>query len=161
MNVEKMTERVGEGLNAAYSRALHEHNTQTAPEHMLAALLEQERGIAPDVLAAAGADPKAFGRKVDEAIGRLPRLSGASADSRAGDALARAGAHHDRRGERSEGAARRLHVGRARAARDGPVVGRARAPLSRLRRNEGQAASSAARSARQSARHHQGSRRHV
>ncbi|MGA8475032.1 MAG: ATP-dependent chaperone ClpB [Candidatus Cybelea sp.] len=81
MNVEKMTERVAEGLNAAYSRALHEHNTQTAPEHMLAALLEQERGIAPDVLAAAGADPKTIARKVDDAIGRLPRLSGAGAES--------------------------------------------------------------------------------
>src|SRR5580698_4891038 len=81
MNVEKMTERVAEGLNAAYSRALHEHNTQTAPEHMLAALLEQERGIAPDILAAAGADPKAIARKVDEAIGRLPRLSGPGAES--------------------------------------------------------------------------------
>jgi len=76
-----MTERVSEGLNAAYSRALHEHNTQTAPEHMLAALLEQERGIAPDVLAAAGADPKTIARKVDEAIGKLPRLSGAGAES--------------------------------------------------------------------------------
>ncbi len=81
MNVEKMTERVAEGLNAAYSRALHEHNTQTAPEHMLAALLEQERGIAPDILAAAGADPKTIARKVDEAIGRLPRLSGSGAES--------------------------------------------------------------------------------
>jgi ATP-dependent Clp protease ATP-binding subunit ClpB len=81
MNVEKMTERVAEGLNAAYSRALHEHNTQTAPEHMLAALLKQERGIAPDILAAAGADPKTIARKVDEAIGRLPRLSGAGAES--------------------------------------------------------------------------------
>jgi ATP-dependent Clp protease ATP-binding subunit ClpB len=81
MNVEKMTERVADGLNAAYSRALHEHNTQTAPEHMLAALLEQERGIAPDVLAAAGADPKAIERRTTEAIGRLPRLTGAAADS--------------------------------------------------------------------------------
>jgi ATP-dependent Clp protease ATP-binding subunit ClpB len=81
MNVEKMTERVGDALNAAYARALHEHNTQTAPEHMLAALLEQERGIAPDILAKAGADPKAFARRVDEAIGQLPRLSGANADS--------------------------------------------------------------------------------
>jgi ATP-dependent Clp protease ATP-binding subunit ClpB len=81
MNVEKMTERVADALNAAYSRALHEHNTQTAAEHMLAALLEQERGIAPDILAKAGADPKALERKVDEAIGRLPRLSGGSADS--------------------------------------------------------------------------------
>jgi ATP-dependent Clp protease ATP-binding subunit ClpB len=81
MNVEKMTERVGDALNAAYSRALQEHNTQTAPEHMLAALLDQERGIAPDILLKAGADPKALARKVDEAIGRLPRLSGSGADS--------------------------------------------------------------------------------
>jgi ATP-dependent Clp protease ATP-binding subunit ClpB len=81
MNVEKMTERVADGLNAAYSRALHEHNTQTSPEHMLAALLEQERGIAPDVVAAAGGDPKALAQKADEAIGRLPRLSGAGAES--------------------------------------------------------------------------------
>ena len=58
MNVDKMTERVADGLNEAYSRALHEHNTQTTPEHMLAALLEQERGIAPDILAKAGVDPK-------------------------------------------------------------------------------------------------------
>ena len=81
MNVEKMTERVSEALNAAYSRALAEHNTQTTPEHMLAALLEQERGIAPDVIAKAGGDPKALERQADEAIGRLPRLSGGSADS--------------------------------------------------------------------------------
>ena len=81
MNVDKMTERVADGLNAAYSRALHEHNTQTTPEHMLAALLDQERGIAPDVLAAAGADPKAIAQRAEEAIGKLPRLSGSSADS--------------------------------------------------------------------------------
>jgi len=81
MNVDKMTERVAEGLNAAYSRALHEHNTQTTPEHMLAALLDQERGIAPDILAAAGADPKAIAQRAEEAIGKLPRLSGSSADS--------------------------------------------------------------------------------
>ena len=81
MNVEKMTERVADALNAAYTRALHEHNTETAPEHMLAALLEQERGIAPDILAKAGADPKSLARQVDAAIGKLPRLTGAGADS--------------------------------------------------------------------------------
>jgi len=81
MNVDKMTERVGDALNNAYTRALHEHNTQTAPEHMMAAMLDQERGIAPDVIAKAGADPKAFARAIDDAIGKLPRLSGANADS--------------------------------------------------------------------------------
>jgi ATP-dependent Clp protease ATP-binding subunit ClpB len=81
MNVDKMTERVADGLNAAYTRALHEHNTQTAPEHLLAALLEQERGIAPDIVQRAGVDPKKLASKADEAIGRLPRLSGPNADS--------------------------------------------------------------------------------
>ena len=81
MNVDKMTERVADGLNEAYSLALHERNTQTTPEHMLAALLDQQRGVAPDILAKAGVDVKAFRRKVDEAISHLPRLSGPNADS--------------------------------------------------------------------------------
>lgn len=76
-----MTERVADGLNEAYSRALAEHNTQTTPEHLLAALLAQERGIAPDILAAAGADTKAVARATDAAIERLPRLTGAGADN--------------------------------------------------------------------------------
>ncbi|MDQ2866042.1 MAG: ATP-dependent chaperone ClpB [Candidatus Eremiobacteraeota bacterium] len=81
MNVDKLTERVSDALNAAYTKALHEHNTQTTPEHMLAALLEQERGVVPDILRKAGVDVAAFGRMVDSAISRLPRLSGANADS--------------------------------------------------------------------------------
>jgi ATP-dependent Clp protease ATP-binding subunit ClpB len=81
MNVDKMTERVADGLNEAYSLALHEHNTQTTPEHLLAALLDQERGIAPDILAKAGVDVKAFRKRVDETISHLPRLSGPNAES--------------------------------------------------------------------------------
>jgi ATP-dependent Clp protease ATP-binding subunit ClpB len=81
MNVDKMTERVADGLNAAYTRALSEHNTQTTPEHLLAALLEQDRGIAPDIVQRAGVDPKQLAAKADEAISRLPRLSGPNADS--------------------------------------------------------------------------------
>jgi ATP-dependent Clp protease ATP-binding subunit ClpB len=75
-----MTERVADALNGGYSRALSEHNTQTMPEHVLAALLDQERGVAPDILAAAGVDVKAFSRALDAAIGNLPRLSGSNAD---------------------------------------------------------------------------------
>ena len=76
-----MTERVGDALNAAYSRALAEHNTQTAPEHVLAALLEQDGGIAPDVVKQAGADPVQLANRAAEAIGRLPRVSGSNADA--------------------------------------------------------------------------------
>ncbi|MEO6914121.1 MAG: Clp protease N-terminal domain-containing protein, partial [Candidatus Baltobacteraceae bacterium] len=60
MNADRMTERVADGLNAAYTRALAEHNTQTTPEHLLAALLDQDRGIAEQTLSQAGVDVKAL-----------------------------------------------------------------------------------------------------
>jgi len=81
MNADRMTERVQDALNDAYTRALNEHNPQTAPEHLLAALLDQDRGIAEDIVRQAGVDPKTLRARVDEAIGRLPRLSGSHADS--------------------------------------------------------------------------------
>ncbi len=46
MNVERMTQRVQEALNAAYTRAVSEHHTQTTPEHLLAAILDQTDGVA-------------------------------------------------------------------------------------------------------------------
>ncbi|MDQ6826852.1 MAG: AAA family ATPase, partial [Candidatus Eremiobacteraeota bacterium] len=81
MNVDRMTENVQQALNAAYTRALNERNTQTTPEHLLASILEQEKGVAGDVLGKAGIDVGALVRKTDEAIGQLPRLSGPSAES--------------------------------------------------------------------------------
>ncbi len=80
MNVERMTQRVGEALDQAYQRALREHHAQTTVEHLLAALLAQDGGIVPVVLRQAGAAPNEIARRVDEELGRQPRLSGASAD---------------------------------------------------------------------------------
>jgi ATP-dependent Clp protease ATP-binding subunit ClpB len=79
MNVEKMTERVREALNAAYERALRERNSSVEPEHILAALLGQDQGIVPALLEKAGIDPRAFGAKVDAALAALPRMSGSNA----------------------------------------------------------------------------------
>jgi ATP-dependent Clp protease ATP-binding subunit ClpB len=76
MNAERMTERVREALNEAYTRALRERTPNVEPEHVLAALLDQDQGIVPALLAKAGVDMSAFGRAVDESIARLPRLSG-------------------------------------------------------------------------------------
>ncbi len=76
-----MTERVADALDSAYSSALSEHNTQTTPEHMLVALLQQDRGIAPDILRHVDVDVPAFERAAEDAVARLPRLSGANADS--------------------------------------------------------------------------------
>ena len=75
MNVEKMTERVREALNEAFGFALRERNSSVEPEHLLAALLEQDGGVVPALLAKAGVDVAAFGGQVREALGKLPRLS--------------------------------------------------------------------------------------
>src|SRR5580658_6044427 len=80
MNVDRMTQRVQEALNAAYSRALAEHNSQTAPEHLLAAILDQREGVAVPVLEKAGVDPKALEQQLNQALAALPRLSGPNAD---------------------------------------------------------------------------------
>jgi ATP-dependent Clp protease ATP-binding subunit ClpB len=76
MNADKMTERVREALNEAYTRALRERSTAVEPEHVLAALLAQERGIVPALLEKSGVDGAAFTRQVDDLIARLQRLSG-------------------------------------------------------------------------------------
>ncbi|MGB8267371.1 MAG: ATP-dependent chaperone ClpB [Candidatus Velthaea sp.] len=78
MNVERMTQRVQEALNAAYTRALTERNTQTNPEHLLAAILDQPEGIAAPILTKAGLDPATLERELPRAIGALPRFSGTS-----------------------------------------------------------------------------------
>jgi len=76
-----MTERVQDALNSAYSKALSEHNPQTAPEHLLYALLDQDGGITPEIVREAGVDPKTLEKRAVEAIGNLPRLTGAGAES--------------------------------------------------------------------------------
>jgi ATP-dependent Clp protease ATP-binding subunit ClpB len=81
MNVDRMTERVQQALNDAYARALREHNTQTGVEHLMASLLEQENGTVPAVIAKAGVDVRQVAKRVNDAIARLPRLSGPNADS--------------------------------------------------------------------------------
>jgi ATP-dependent Clp protease ATP-binding subunit ClpB len=80
MNVERMTQRVQEALNAAYTRALSEHNTQTSPEHLLAAILAQTDGVAGPILKKAGLDPRTVEERADRAIAELPRYQGANAD---------------------------------------------------------------------------------
>jgi ATP-dependent Clp protease ATP-binding subunit ClpB len=80
MNVERMTQRVQEALNAAYTRALSEHHTQTSPEHLLAAILDQSEGVAAPILQKAGLDPNAVDQRLQRALEALPRYQGANAD---------------------------------------------------------------------------------
>jgi ATP-dependent Clp protease ATP-binding subunit ClpB len=76
MNVDKMTERVREALNDAFSRALRERNPSVEPEHILAALLEQDGGVATALLTKAGTDSAALEANLGDALARLPRMTG-------------------------------------------------------------------------------------
>ena len=81
MNADRMTQRVQEALNGAYTRALAEHHTQTSPEHVLGSVLDQADGIAAPLLQKAGIDPAELGRRAERAAAALPRYSGAGAES--------------------------------------------------------------------------------
>ena len=81
MNVERMTQRVQEALNTAYSRALSERNTQTTPEHLLAAFSISPKGSQRRSWPRRGSMPRPSPAKVDQAIGRLPRFSGSNPDA--------------------------------------------------------------------------------
>jgi ATP-dependent Clp protease ATP-binding subunit ClpB len=80
MNVERMTQRVQEALEAAYQRALRDHHSQTTVEHLLAALLDQRDGVVPAVIEQAGVDPRTVAARVNDALARLPCLQGQHAD---------------------------------------------------------------------------------
>ena len=82
MNVEKMTERVREALNASYERALREHNSSVEPEHVLAALLAQDQGIVPALLEKADIDPAPSVRRSTPRFGAAAHVGANAASSK-------------------------------------------------------------------------------
>jgi ATP-dependent Clp protease ATP-binding subunit ClpB len=75
MHPDRFTIKAQEALTAAQALASQRHNPQTAPEHLLAALLEQSDGIVVPVLRKLGVDPAAVAATLAPALERLPRLS--------------------------------------------------------------------------------------
>src|SRR5262244_3843135 len=78
MDINRFTERAQEAVANAQSIALRYGNQQVDIEHLLAAMLEQERGLAPAVLNKAGFDVDAIRTSVAQAIERLPKVSGST-----------------------------------------------------------------------------------
>lgn len=74
----QFTTRSQEAVAAAAEQAAALGNAQISPLHLLAALMHQGDGIARAVLADVGADPDALAREADQAVERLPRVSGGS-----------------------------------------------------------------------------------
>ncbi|MDR2984654.1 MAG: ATP-dependent Clp protease ATP-binding subunit, partial [Nocardiopsaceae bacterium] len=75
---DKLTRKSQEALSDALQRASAAGNPNVDGLHLLAALLEQDGGIAVPLLRAAGADPAAVASKTNQLISRLPHAAGAT-----------------------------------------------------------------------------------
>src|SRR3954451_19992238 len=80
MHLDRFTIKSQEALQAANTLAANRRNTETAPEHLLAALLEQGEGIVLPILRKLGAQPEAIRADVNAALDGLPTITGGTAE---------------------------------------------------------------------------------
>ena len=76
MNFQKFTQKSIEAVEAAQNLASQNGNQQIEQEHMLLALLEQENGLAGELVRKAGASPELLTEQLRGAIDRMVKLSG-------------------------------------------------------------------------------------
>ncbi|MEO3434728.1 ATP-dependent chaperone ClpB [Inquilinus sp. CAU 1745] len=79
MNFEKFTERSRGFVQAAQTLALREGHQQLTPEHLLKVLLDDQEGMAANLIITAGGDAKAVLTATDAALGKLPKVEGSGA----------------------------------------------------------------------------------
>src|SRR5438132_2871758 len=76
MRLDKLTTKFQQALSDAQSLALGNDNGFIEPQHLLAALLQQEDGGSASLLARAGVNVAALKSSLTKAIGRLPKVEG-------------------------------------------------------------------------------------
>ncbi|EYD73400.1 ATP-dependent chaperone ClpB [Limimaricola hongkongensis] len=76
MNLEKFTERSRGFIQAAQTIAMRESHQRLAPEHVLKALMDDEQGLAANLITNSGGDAARVREAVDAAVTRLPKVSG-------------------------------------------------------------------------------------
>ncbi|HEV8094739.1 MAG TPA: Clp protease N-terminal domain-containing protein, partial [Burkholderiales bacterium] len=76
MRYDKFTTKLQEAIAEAQSLAVGQDHQQIEPQHLLAALLAQEDGLATSLIAKAGGNPAVLKQSLQQAIGRLPKVEG-------------------------------------------------------------------------------------
>lgn len=76
MNIEKFTERSRGFIQAAQTIAMRESHQRLAPEHLLKALLDDDQGLASNLIKRAGGEPLRVVEAVDAALSKMPKVSG-------------------------------------------------------------------------------------
>ncbi|HKY33914.1 MAG TPA: ATP-dependent chaperone ClpB [Candidatus Polarisedimenticolia bacterium] len=79
MDINQLTEKSQDAIAHAQWLARRHGQTQVEAVHLALALLSQEGGVARRVIEKAGASPDELARRLQEATGRLPRLTGTGA----------------------------------------------------------------------------------
>ncbi|MEW6545344.1 MAG: ATP-dependent chaperone ClpB [Bacillota bacterium] len=79
MQPERFTVKSQEALASAQALARSGQRSQVEPEDLLLALLRQEEGLVPTLLARCGANPEALAAEMERELGRAPRAYGAAA----------------------------------------------------------------------------------
>ncbi|HEY6421055.1 MAG TPA: Clp protease N-terminal domain-containing protein, partial [Candidatus Binataceae bacterium] len=97
MAANKFTEKLQEALSSAQNAALTAHNQAVDVEHLAAALLAEDDGLAGSILSLSGVDRAAVLRKLEAELKKIPQVTGAGSDTgqvyatqRLGRVLARA-----------------------------------------------------------------------
>ncbi|MGR3542201.1 MAG: Clp protease N-terminal domain-containing protein, partial [Hasllibacter sp.] len=76
MNLEQFTERSRGFIQAAQTIAMREGHQRLMPEHLLKALMDDDQGMAANLIRAAGGDPARAAEGAETAVAKLPSVSG-------------------------------------------------------------------------------------
>jgi ATP-dependent Clp protease ATP-binding subunit ClpB len=79
MNIEKYTERARGFIQSAQSLAMRDGHQQFSPLHLLKVLLDDSEGLAGGLIDRAGGNSRAILKATEEALGKLPKVSGSGA----------------------------------------------------------------------------------
>jgi ATP-dependent Clp protease ATP-binding subunit ClpB len=71
MDINRFTESVQQALSGAQSKAARYGHQQVDVEHLLASLLEQERGLAGSIFNRAEINADAVRQRIEQELGRL------------------------------------------------------------------------------------------
>ncbi|MGE0128564.1 MAG: ATP-dependent chaperone ClpB [Blastocatellales bacterium] len=78
MDINRFTESAQQALGSAQSKAALHGNQQVDIEHLLAALIQQERGLTTSLLNKANVNVDSLRERVEEELQRLPKVSGSA-----------------------------------------------------------------------------------
>jgi ATP-dependent Clp protease ATP-binding subunit ClpB len=79
MDLSKFTERSRGFIQAAQTIATRDSHQRLAPEHLLKALMDDDQGLASNLITASGGNPKQVVQALDIALSKMPKVSGDAA----------------------------------------------------------------------------------